>query len=173
MNPTLPVSNVVCYEKIENPILAFDLEKSINNQRKLIEYIDEIKIIATKAKWSTWGRTYFEFPIHVLEVFGIQSNNPLTVYFNYVYNKKFIFIYAGSIFSGDAAWFDEYVELSSSYILEKESFKWIHLENIFENHEQKNFIKYFDSNFEKWEIVPVQNLDAAAIATKKNNHLKP
>lgn len=173
MNPTLPVRKEVCYEKIENPIISFDFEKSITNKCKLIDYIDELKFIATQDKWLTWGRTYVEFPIHVLNEFGIRSTHPLTIYFNYVYHKKFILVYVGSIFSGDAAWFDEYVELSSADFPKKSPFNWKQLQDILENHEKKNFLDYFDSNTEKWNIVRIHNFEAATIAKQHNNHLNP
>ena len=173
MRTTLPVKENACYSKINNQILSFDLAKSIKNERKLVEFIDEIKIIRTINKWSTWGRIYFEIPMHVLEVFGIHSNNTLTLYINFVYNVHFTFAYAGEIFSGDAAWFDEYYEVPKEELFKDEKYSWNYFASILENDQQMEFKKYFNSTFEKWNTVPIQNFEAAIIAQQNNKHLAP
>ncbi len=86
-------------------------------------------------------------------------------------NHPYNYCYPGEIFTGDAAWFDEYQEIDSSKIRGTLSYK--RLKEALENTSQeKSFTSFYDQTQDKWGIVPVQNKELAEIARHLNKHLK-
>jgi hypothetical protein len=146
-----------------------------NTHKKLADFVDEIRVISTIQKWDTWGRTYVEVPAHVLKHFGIETDSPITFYFNYVYCSPCYLLYTGNIFSKDAAWFDYYFEIDSTEkklnsnswklaerAIEKgENVKKIFVENELGEkvlvNDQDFFTNYFHHSHTKWKVVPVNN----------------
>lgn len=139
----------------------------------LDNYLEEIIGISTNDKNSTWGRIYIQIPIKILYRFGVLSNLPIVSYHNNIggINKNYYYCYYGEIFSGDAAWFEEYKEIDMDEIKNSQSYKNIKqaLENINPN---TSFLDFFDKSKDKWNLVPIQNIELAELADKLNNHLK-
>ena len=153
----------------EEHIINFD--NYTNTPKSLDDFIYKLKGIKTVGKWDTWSRTYIEVPLEVLFEFGIISNLPLVSYVNFIYNKQFNYCYPGEIFTGDAAWFDEYQELNENEI--KSSLSYKKLKEVLENTDKsKTFFDFYNRSKEKWSIVPIHNEDIAEIAAKLNKHLK-
>lgn len=151
--------------------LGFDIQvyNTENNKGKsLMNFITEIRVIQTLKKWDTWARTYVEVPPHVLAHFGIIASSPITFYLNFVYSKPLKFMYMGSIFSGDAAWFDEYIELDPrikedlTTIENSGSFKiaesaLIYQAQYCEMETTNTFLDWIHDPQHKWSVVPVNN----------------
>jgi hypothetical protein len=135
----------------------------------LDDFKNELKVISTSQKWSTWGRTYIEIPPSVLINFGIVSTTPLVAYINYVYNNPYFYCYTGEVFSGDAAWFDNYEEVESSKITATETYKRL---KIALEDKSKDFINHFNQQEQKWKIVPIANKEMADFARNLNKHIK-
>jgi hypothetical protein len=137
----------------------------------LEDFVDHLVGVETEDKWRTWGREYIEVPVKILRKFGVESSKPLTFYVNYVYCNPKNYVYSGSIFSGNAAWFDEYRDLSVNGILRSESFELA--KNALENSDSKSsFLEYFNSLQEKWLEVPIHNPHKASIAKRMSTSLK-
>lgn len=151
------------------PIINFDNYTKYNI--KLDDYIQKLKGIRTTGKGDTWGRIYVEIPSEVLFKFGIISNSPIVSYLNMIMNNEHYYCYPGTIFSGDAAWFDQYQELNEKEI--KESYSYQKLKLALENNDcSKSFYDFYDTAKDKWKIVPIHNEEIAKIAYDLNNHLK-
>lgn len=135
----------------------------------LDDHLKDLKAIVTVGKGDTWGRTYIEISEVVLRVFGIISNLPLVVYVNYIINKPYFYCYSGEIFSGDAAWFDYYNEITSDELINSVGYRKLK-EALTDK--SKPFIDHFNTHSQKWAIVPVENIAKAMMAKDKNNHIK-
>lgn len=153
--------------KTHECVINFDNFQS--KQSNLDGYMSSLKCIKTDGKGATWGRTYIEIPTNVLSEFGIISTTPIVVYVNYVMNTPYFYCYAGETFSGDAAWFDTYNEVSTNDMIGGEVYRKLK-EAIMDK--SKSFISNFNSHSQKWSIVPVIDVEKAIIAQVKNNHLK-
>jgi hypothetical protein len=165
------IKEVVRIYQTTEHLINFDNWSKNCNQHKLIDYLSEIKAIKTKDKSPTWGRYYLEIPMHVLEKFGIISNQPLVFYLNCIYGSNYFFAYSGEIFTGDAAWFDEYIELTQEMIINCGAFK--RTEEILENKlNSEDFSSYLKQAKDKWKIVPIKNLELSIYADKMNSHIK-
>ncbi len=164
MNQLLPVPKNYQEQKC---FINFDEFKT--KTANLDDYLNDLKVIKTDRKGSTWGRCYIEVPPNVLFKFGITCNLPLVAYVNYVYNSPKFYCYEGEIFSGDAAWFDFYTELKSDDFVKNQSY--LNLKKALEN-KSKDFTEHFDTHSKKWDIVPISNEILAEIAKKFNNHIK-
>ena len=147
-------------------VINFDSFKT--KTANLDEFINQMKVIITEDKWSTWGRTYIELSPLILKEFGITSNTPLVAYINYIGGRSHFYCYSGEIFSGDAAWFDSYREVEPSIIKNTESYN--RLKKALED-KSINFLDHFNSQARKWTIVPVHNVELAIIAQARNTHI--
>lgn len=88
-----------------------------------------------------------------------------------IMNYDYYYCYPSTIFSGDAAWFDQYQELDEKEI--KESFSYQKLKLALENKDcNKSFYDFYDTAKDKWKIVPIHNEAIAKIANDLNKHLK-
>ncbi len=163
MNPKLEVPKNY---KEQACVINFDAFE--NKTENLDDYLIGLKSISTYRKGDTWGRTYIEVSEVVLCLFGIVSNVPLVVYVNYVMNKPYFYCYAGEIFSGDAAWFDYYSDVSPDELVASGCYRKLK-EALTDK--SKPFINHFNAHSQKWSIVPVENIAKALIAKEKNNHL--
>ncbi len=153
----------------EEHIINFD--NYPKNSKNLDDFIDKLKGIKTAGKWDTWARTYIEVPLEVLFEFGIISNLPLVSYVNFIYNKQYNYCYPGEIFTGDAAWFDEYQDLNKIEIKISPSYK--KLKEVLENTDKsKAFVDFYNRSKDKWSVVPIHHKDIAEIAAKLNKHIK-
>lgn len=154
------------YKNETNSINFDNFKNSIAN---LDDYKNELKVVSTFQKWSTWGRTYVEVPPSVLSNFGIISSTPFVSYINYVYNKPYFYCYTGSVFSGDAAWFDFYEEKDIMELSLLESYR--RLKEAIED-KKGDFINHFNVQQNKWNIVPISNPELAKFARNVNKHIK-
>ena len=147
-------------------IINFDAFET--KTENLDDYLIGLKAITTEGKGATWGRTYIEISEVVLWLFGVLSNAPLVVYINYVMNKPYFYCYSGDIFSGDAAWFDYYSEVTSDELIDSADYR--KLKEVLMD-KSKPFINHFNAHSQKWTIVPIENISKAFIAQLKNKHL--
>lgn len=113
------------------------------NSKNLDDFIHKLKGIKTVGKLDTGSITCIEVPLEVLFEFGIVSNLPLVSYVNFFNNKQFNICYPGKIFTGDAAWFDEYQDLNEVII--KSSLSYQKLKEALENTDKsKAFVDFYD-----------------------------
>jgi hypothetical protein len=174
------MKNTLTVERVTNEQVDFNIGFDFNTYRKrtdddltLFDFLPELRVIQTHKKWGTWGRMYIQVPSNVLEKFGVITTSPITFYVNYVYFKAMNFMYMGSIFSGDAAWFDTYHELDVTnpidvkIIKDSASFKMAydamneltHRSNEGEGDARVTltFLDWIDDPMNKWSVVPVNN----------------
>lgn len=135
----------------------------------LDDFKNELKVVRTYQKWSTWGRTYIEIPPSVLLNFGIVSTLPLVAYINFIGGDPYFYCYTGEIFSGDAAWFDYYEVVDTEKI--ESTLSYYRLKLAIED-KSKEFIDHFNQQEQKWEIVPIVNEEKADFARNLSKHIK-
>lgn len=153
----------------QNQPCSINFEGFKNKIASLDDFKNELIVVRTAQKWSTWGRTYIEMPPSVLVNFGIVSTLPIVAYINFISGNPYFYCYTGEIFSGDAAWFDYYEVVDTAKI--ESTLSYNRLKLAIED-KSKEFIDHFNQQEQKWEIVPIVNEEMADFARNLNKHIK-